>query len=713
MDRARTTAERSPSRSLRRAGDIGGLGALIVFLAFRHSDGGFGRGALTSSFYDVQAQRLLDLRWDMPKWLLGVEGFRTGSKWYMYFGPTPAFVRMPLMAVRPGLTGHLSTVMMAVALTIAMLATSRLMTRIRGLVRDDAAVTTGELVANGIFVFGCGAASTLLFLGNQPWVYHEALLWGVGLTLAAYANTLAFVVDRRPRSIVFAAALGVAAVLARGPVALGVVAAFGLLACASLNGRTRRWFGLEGLDRPVRSAIGLAAAAVAPIVGFAYVNYVKFASLFALPNDRQQISLVNPNRIAVLASNGGGLFAPKYVLTNVVQYLRPDALRFQRLFPFVGLPPLAHNFGGHLYDTIEPTVSIPASMPLLTALAAIGIVVAIRPGTRYSRAAAPLRAILIAAVIGPAVTLTLAYIAQRYIADVIPFLVIAAALGFWVAFEWSSARIGARRGLTAGLVALTLFGLVVNLGLGINYRYLHPFIDESPRLTSFVNYQYRMDRRWRSGTPPDVVRVAALPRRAGPRSTVAVVGDCDGVYWSTGAHWFALGRTTATRQYDFSVRFPAAERSTWLPVLVAGPGGRSQTLAARIRPGNRLTFGLRTEGGARWRHFNERSGWVTGATAKYEPGREYLLRAILDPNNGTVRMTIDVPDRTLNPVSRAFFVPGHLELTQDQVNRYVRPYDEISVGSNTFGAWTEPMFTGTLRQLAPRRSPSICKVLEG
>lgn len=707
---------RSPASQevrLHRSGYAGGALALMMFALLRRMDGGFGREAITSRYYDVQASQLLKLRWDMPQQLLGVEGFRTGSKWYMYFGPVPSFLRMPMIAIRPSLTGHLGTVMMFIALAVALFAITRLVTRIRSLVRgQDSPVVSSELWSIAIFVFGCGAASTLFFLGTEPWVYHEALMWGVAFTMAAFASILAFIIDRRTKSLLLASLFATAAILSRGPVALGVVAALGLLAAGALFRKSRVWFGLDADASPLRLVASLGLAAWVPMAAFATINYIKFGSLFDLPNSRQSISLVNPNRQAVLASNGGGLFSLRYLITNVAQYVRPDALRLNRLFPFITFPPLANNFGGHLYDTIEPTSSIPSSMPALALLALVGIAVVIWPRSPFRSNSVSLRAILLGSLIGPLVTLTLAYIAQRYIADVIPFLVICGALGMWCVFHWSADRKVARRVLGSFFLALTIGGFIVNLGLAIDYRYLNPFVAEGPRLSAFVSDQYRIDRKWNHGKTPNVIRVDKMPTEVQKRATVAILSGCSGVYWSSGEYWSAIARTRATGLHDFTLRFPAVDSPTWLPVLVAGDAEGSQTLAVQLRGDRRLTFGLRTVRPEKWRHFNEKAGWVRGVTVRYEPGRTYHMRVILDQNNGAVRMSINAADGTTIPASRAFFVPGHLELTPRQVKEYVIPYSQVTIGRNDLGAWTEPRFRGSIVESQPKYLPKICSILD-
>ena len=99
------------------------------------------------------------------------------------------------------------------------------------------------------------------------------------------------------------------------------------------------------------------------------LNLAKFGTLFDLPADRQLLSLQNPARAAWFAGNDGSFFSPRFLPTTVVQYLRPDALRFERLVPFVRFGPLATELGSYPLEANTPASSLPASATLLFVLA--------------------------------------------------------------------------------------------------------------------------------------------------------------------------------------------------------------------------------------------------------------------------------------------------------------------------------------------------------
>ena len=86
-----------------------------------------------SGLYDAQAHRLLEGHWDVPLDKLGFEAILVDGKTYMYFGPWPAVLRLPIAAVTDRLDGELTQLSMIGAFAVLLLATSRLLWRVRRL----------------------------------------------------------------------------------------------------------------------------------------------------------------------------------------------------------------------------------------------------------------------------------------------------------------------------------------------------------------------------------------------------------------------------------------------------------------------------------------------------------------------------------------------------------------------------------------------------
>src|SRR4029079_1905943 len=75
-----------------------------------------------------------------------------------------------------------------------------------------------------------GGGSVVLFLANRPFVYHEAILWGIALSLAAYDQITAYSLAPNGRRLIWASLLATGAFLSRGSIGLGPVVALALLA---------------------------------------------------------------------------------------------------------------------------------------------------------------------------------------------------------------------------------------------------------------------------------------------------------------------------------------------------------------------------------------------------------------------------------------------------------------------------------------------------
>ena len=141
-------------------------------------------------FFDAQAHALLAGHWNVPRNTLGFEAFIVHGKAYMYFGPWPAVLRMPIALFTHRFDGRLTQLSMILAFVTLMIASAKLLWRMRLLARGDAPVTRTEQVAVALLFFLLGAGSIVVFLGAEPVVFHEAELWGAAWSIAALAAVL-------------------------------------------------------------------------------------------------------------------------------------------------------------------------------------------------------------------------------------------------------------------------------------------------------------------------------------------------------------------------------------------------------------------------------------------------------------------------------------------------------------------------------------------
>ncbi|TML63754.1 MAG: hypothetical protein E6G14_17890, partial [Actinobacteria bacterium] len=333
------------------------------------------------SVYDAQARSLLHGHWDVPAFFLSFERFNIGGKFYAYFGPWPAILRMPVVAFTDAFDGRLTHVSMLLAFVVFLAFTGRIAWQAYTVVRGRGPVGWRTLVAAGGFVFVAGCGSAALFVGARGWVYHEAMLWGVAWSVAAFSFIVAYLLEGRWALLGWAAVTSTLAMMSRASVGLGPVIALGLLVAVRViqrgadwwtahRGQTSRrttlarWCGLDA-DTAHGSIWQVVLATAIPLASYMYVNYAKFGTLVSVPIEKQDVLLARPERRAVLAATGNSLFGLRYVATSLVQYLRPDGIGFRRTFPWVTFAHFPHVFGGVQFDNIEPTASMTVTSVLL------------------------------------------------------------------------------------------------------------------------------------------------------------------------------------------------------------------------------------------------------------------------------------------------------------------------------------------------------------
>jgi hypothetical protein len=577
------------ARRFRLACLAGGLVGLLPHLALL-TGGGFSERNLLGGFYDAQAHSLLDLRWDVPAEALSVEAFVVHGKAYTYFGPTPALLRLPVAALTDRFDGRLTAASLLLAAIVTVVALADLAWRVRRLVAGERPAGGGELLGFAAFSFLLAAGSSLLFLSSAPVVYHEAIAWGVALALGADAALLAYLARRRPSALAAASVLATLAVLARPSVGLGPVLALGFLLAADLLGVVRAG---RGSARP--HPLGpLAVAAVVPVVLYAAVNLAKFDSVFGVPWRAQALSQFDPARQAFLRDSGGSLFGPEYAPTTLLQYVRPDALSLNRSFPWLDFPGPADRLFDVPFDVIDRCSSLVVTMPWLVLLAVAGTVALVArrsPGAR--RAAAALWAPGLGALAATPVTVGIAYIASRYLADFVPLLVLPALAGLALLLDRPGP--GRRRVLVLGAIVATAVAVPVNAALALQYQGLYGPATREEQRARLVRWQTRADELLPGDQSPTVFRVGRdepLPT-GGRAGELLVVGSCAALYQHDGAAWRPVEQTEEAGRLRVRTRLGAPGRGAAAELLAGGNGGDRRSLTIEIREDGRAVFVLR------------------------------------------------------------------------------------------------------------------------
>lgn len=673
---------------------VGGVLAIIGFVVVLHvSPGGFFRRETFANFYDAQADSWLRGRWDVPAGDLFIEGFRFGDKTYTYFGAWPSLLRLPVLAISGGPYGHLTGLSLTLAFAVALSGVASLQWRLRELFRPGRPFGRGELVLTAAVVFTAGCGTSLLFLASRAWVYHEAILWGAAWALVAYERIIAFIMRQSRARLVGAAVCSGLAFLSRASVGMGPLIALGLLLAGRLlRGTHRRWVArgadADGSDerdgddaeRPARvRSRGLVArldwmggsddrrtwivpllfAVLVPAAIYAYVNVARFNTPFSVPWTHQVLAILNPRHREILDANGGTYFGLKFAPTTLLQYLRPDALSFDPLFPWVTFPRFTTPvIGNAKFDTLDPSTSIVASMPALALLGIFGVAAALVPRFGRTSDAAWLRVPLLGALGALGLTVAISYVANRYLGDWVPLLVLAALIGIQVLLRRGEEREHRRasRLWIAIAAILAVFGIWVNGGLAVVYARLYNPQHDTDRL-ALLELQRSLD----VGGPHSVGRSERLPARPARAGTTWIVGDCDAMYWSTGEEWTPVQGTEAAGWFRLAVR-PPAPGSDWQPIVTDGQAGDARVVGIRPVGRDRVEVGLAEvapDGTILWPAEPPRVPFGAG---------EHRFDIVLDHAIRAVRVTVDGTDVVNVLPARGAVPPGPYT-----VNPSVRP----------------------------------------
>ena len=371
---------------------------------------------------------------------------------------------------------------------------------------------------------------------------------------------------------------------------------------------------------------GLFLGALLPLVAYAAINQAKFGSLYELPIDKQVLVSFDPARQAALEANDGSLFGLQFAPSVAWQAVRPDGVAARRVFPFVGFPadrPTA--LGDVVFAERDWSSSVPASEPLLVVLGLIGVVALVVPDRMAPGAAVRvLRLPVVGAAAGGVGVLVLGYMANRYLSDLIPLLVLTATLGAAVVGGWAVGRSRqARVAVLGGLAVLALWGAWVNTSLGLQYqREIAPGAPGDSRV-SWLEWQARLgpDPRFTRLRPEDPLPPSDRVGR------VVVIGECDGVYRSTGGDWQPLEGGPESGRFDLDVTATGATegfvsligRGRWRAPRQPRRGHRPRADVRRPVRARHLVEGRRPGGEAAARLGVDRaaSGLVTPAARRH------------------------------------------------------------------------------------------------
>jgi len=354
--------------------------------------------------YDSQAEHFL--RGDV-----GVDGdaikhevMVVNGKSYMYFGPFPAFLRIPLNYIYPGGRGHWSRISGFCAGMIALLAFAGLVRM--ALCAPQLSSCWQNWLGNASLVGFALGSPLLLLLGNLS-IYDEAIIWGLAWSLAALYFAL-----RSPEGEGWA--------LTRSLLAFSLCAGAALLSRATFGVPFLLIAPLLALRlfhrNPTRNFAALFLPFSAAFIFYLILTYARFGDLSGMPMRYS----TNPEQREFALNHG--LFRPERIPYSFADYFVLRWPRPQREPPYL-------KAGRQAYD--HPTLYVMAFTETYSSLlwssswillgAGIGMAVLLRRGgsAGVDRAIAAmffLQVLLILSFMG---------LAQRYMAEFYPLLVFA------------------------------------------------------------------------------------------------------------------------------------------------------------------------------------------------------------------------------------------------------------------------------------------------
>ncbi len=485
------------------------------------------------SVYDVQARAILHGHLSLPRGSIGLEAFIRNGRAYTYFGVFPSLIRIPVLLVTHSLDGRLTALSIVASWFVTAAFASLLLWRIRVIVREDAPLGWAEALSYGTLLASILVGSVLIFLASEPVMYSEDLAWSVALCSGSLFALLGVAERPSSRRVALAGLLILCTNLNRATTGYACVITAVLLAS---------WFALgrAGPERR-RWALPVLSAGLVPLIVGCTVDLVKFNLFFGVPASEQL--LYRAFNFGLV--NGGHYFSLRFLPSTLQAYLSPGNLGVTSVFPFLTLPDVPTHAVAHTtLFAREPSASLTASMPLLFATGLVGVVAVLLPGRRAPVRA--LRILLVGTAVAAGAVAIFGWILERFLADFMPFLLLAATIGMVDLWRRLHGRRRAARILAAGGIGvLAAFGFVANLGIAVV-----PNGDWTPvQLQHYVQAQQTISDHTGDPIAGRVVQGEGFPARFS-MGDLFIMGDCRALY--------VAEKATPTEFY--------LPDSVWLPV---------------------------------------------------------------------------------------------------------------------------------------------------
>jgi hypothetical protein len=494
------------------------------------------RAVTDGYFYSLQARAMFHGHLWLQNGVLGIEAFVHDGHQYTYFGVFPSLLRMPVLLLTSRYDGDLTPPSMLLAWLMTGLFSSLTFWRLRVIARGRAVLGRAEAASFGVLMATIMGGSVILYLAATPFVFNEDFAWSIPLTVGSMFALLG-VMERPSTGRVWASGILIfLANLNRTPTGYACVIGAGLVAL---------WFVLgRGGDSNRRWGVPMFAVALVAFAASCAITYLKFGTPVGLPMADQIWAQVNAHRRYFLAANGGKAFSVGFLPSTIWAYFQPFGIRFSTIFPFVSTPTSPAAAIGAVLDVTYPTASMPATMPLLFLLSCWGTIAAFRP-----KAFVPFRLTRIVLLTGVAATsgvMLWGYINERYMADFMPFLIVASGIGLiavWRHFGSRSRKVRLR--VLGVITVVALYCVVVNLAIAMGPSQQFTQL----QVQNFVSAQESLSLTSLAAT---VHHGDALPSYA-PYGQLYIIGNCSGLYFASGVS-------------EANVPGQDVDHYTWIPV---------------------------------------------------------------------------------------------------------------------------------------------------
>lgn len=569
-----------------------------------------------SDFFDQLIRSMMHGRLDVPADVLGREAFVIDGRYYGYWGPFPALLRLPLAFFGEDWIGHAARTSSLLAALLTVIAARGMMIELPLLLGRD---VRGRWFIPAVWV-SLAVGSIVPFLLSRAYIYHESILWGGATALITFWAGLRTLRTHGWTSLLVMLTAAGASALTRPTLGYGALLVAGLILMLEL-GRSR------GASKPSWMLVrpGWKIAGLVALLGFfgsapfGY-NYMRFGTFVRMPYENYRFA--TPLRINV--TRNGQILQRGNVWPNFVAYFRPGHIVLNGRFPYFYT---AHYFPGpgQNLDNVEPHASVGSTMTGLVLLALPGLILFFRKPA--------LLTLLAGALATTVLTCSATGLSERYVHDFFPLLTLGAAMG--------ATTLAGLSGIGAGMARLVFVPMFMlsaaqSLAFALQFQRVEAPATAEKTTQEFEAFSYHVDDaiapvfRWLTNRQRPEIEVtdwSKLPpgfggqviRRASPRAILRF----DGQFWR-----LVEGACDEIVRVNVKVTLPPDDRPTAEPLLSVGVPGAATILI------------LRSDGTGMWEPACDLYGKVFRRGVAFRPeSRTFQLTLTIDHLNGLIQIS--------------------------------------------------------------------------